>query len=230
MAMRSHGGMMVKMMLFVAVLAVTHQSAMAAETAPKGVTVSFPPFNSNFKCIIDPATGLDPNFICIPTTNPTSMAFSEDNGVVSARYQYKTPVRLWKKNSKYVASFSTSYTVNFDRSNEYDVKPLFSGGGLAFAITPSLSVAGSNAESFALFEIDQLTGNPVAGAGSTKTVAVEIDISRNGESSWDPAIPHIGLDINSVKSVKTKYLGDPNNFNNHKVRLNIPIDQVPTPG
>ena len=213
---RSRGGM-VMLLLFVAMLAATHQSASAAaEAAPKGVTLSFPPFNSKYTCSIDPAIGIDPKYICTPTTDPTSLALSYDDDVVSARYQYNSPVQLWKKNSKYVASFSTSFVVNFDRSSEYTIKHLFGGGGLAFAITPSLSVIGSNSESFGLFEIDQKTGNPVAGVSSAKTVAVEIDVSRNGES-WDPAIPHIGLDVNSVKSVKTKYLGDPNNFDDHKV-------------
>ena len=213
---RSRGGM-VMLVLFAAMLAATHQSASAAgEAAPKGVTLSFPPFSSKFTCSIDPAIGVDPKDICTPTTDPTSLALSYDNDVVSARYQYKSPVQLWKKNSKYVASFSASFVVNFDRSSEYTIKHLFGGGGLAFAITPSLSVIGSNSESLGLFEIDQKTGNPVAGVSSAKTVAVEIDVSRNGES-WDPAIPHIGLDVNSVKSVKTKYLGDPNNFDDHKV-------------
>jgi len=77
-------------------------------------------------------------------------------------------------------------------------------------------VVGTGPESFGLFPIDEKTGASKNGA-TTKTVAVEIDISRVEANGFDPQIPHIGLDINSVKSVQTKYLGDPAAFIDNKV-------------
>jgi hypothetical protein len=182
--------------------------AAAAETRPKGVSIAFPPLDNRFKCVVDPAIGVDTKFICTKGTSPAALVLSNDNDVVSARYQYRTPVQLWKRKSKYVASFSASFIVNFDRSSEFTVRELFSGGGIAFAITPSLSVKGTGSESFGLFPIDLKTGASKNG-GRTKTVAVELDISRAEPNGFDPQVPHVGLDVNSVKSVKTKYLGDP---------------------
>ncbi|KAG0564732.1 hypothetical protein M758_8G130200 [Ceratodon purpureus] len=197
------------LLCLVAILALLQiASTSAAETPPKGVSIAFPPLDKRFTCSVDPAIGVDTKFICTPGTSPTALVLSNDNDVVSARYQYATPVQLWKRGSKYVASFSAYFTVNFDRSSEFTVRELFSGGGLAFAITPSLSVIGTGQESFGLFPIDEKTGASKNGA-NTKTVAVELDISRIEPNGFDPQIPHIGLDINSVKSVKTKYLGDP---------------------
>jgi hypothetical protein len=190
--------------------------AQAAESPPKGVNFGFPPFNQ-FKCTTDPAVQVETKYICTEPGSPTALYLSNDNDVVSARYQYKSPVQLWKRGSKFVASFSASFTVNFDRSSEFTVSDLFGGGGVAFAITPSTSVAGTGAESLGLFPIDEATGASKNGK-NTKTVAVELDVTRNSPTGFDPQVPHVGLDINSVKSVKTKYLGDPAAFIDHKVR------------
>ena len=212
------GGRTVPLLLCLAFLAVS-QIATAAETPPKAVSITFPPFNDQFTCSVDPAIGVETKLICTPGTNPTGLYLSNDNDVVSARYQHTTPVQLWKRGSKYVASFSAYFTVNFDRSSEFTVRELFGGSGLAFAITPSLSVVGTGSESFGLFPIDEATGASKNGA-NTKTVAVELDISRNSPTGFDPQVPHVGLDINSVKSVTTKYLGDPAAFIDNKVRTN----------
>ena len=211
---------MVSVLLWLAVLALsTQMGSNAAETPPKGVSIGFPPFDGKFTCSVDPAIGVETRFICTVGT-PAALYLSNDDDVVSARYQYKSPVQLWKRGSRYVASFSAYFTVNFDRSSEFTARDLFGGGGLAFAITPSLSVVGSGSESFGLFPIDETTGASKNG-GNTKTVEVELDISRIEPNGFDPQIPHVGLDINSVKSVKTKYLGDPAAFINSKVRTTI---------
>lgn len=203
--------------LLLLVLCAALVGAQAADTAPAAVTVAFPPLDSRFTCSLDPALGgVDPKLICTPGTDPVSLVLSYDDNVTPVRYQYKTPVQLWKKGSKFVASFSAYFTINFDRSSEFTVRELFGGGGVAFALTPTLSVAGTGPESFGLFPIDEATGASKNGA-NTKTVAVELDISRIEANGFDPQIPHIGLDINSVKSVKSKYLGDPAAFIDNKV-------------
>ncbi|KAG0605461.1 hypothetical protein M758_9G061300 [Ceratodon purpureus] len=209
------GGRTLPFLLCLAFLAVS-QFATAAQTPPKAVSIAFPPFNNGFTCSVDPADEVESKYVCTPGTNPPALYLGTDNGVVPARYQHAKPVQLWKRGSKYVASFSAYFTVNFDRYSEFTVRELFGGGGLAFAITPSISVVGTGPESFGLFPIDEATGASKNGA-NTKTVAVELDISRNSPTGFDPQIPHVGLDINSVKSVKTKYLGDPAAFIDKKI-------------
>lgn len=122
-----------------------------------------------------------PEFVCsVDMTNgkPTGLLIlSNDIDVSSARYQWRTPIQLWKKNSRYIASFNAFYVVNFNRDIEFTQRPLFSGGGLAFAITPDTSVVGTGQETFGLFPINEQTGASLRGA-KTKTVAVEMDLSR----------------------------------------------------
>lgn len=208
-------------------LCVLLQVSLAAETPPPAVKISLPPFNNKFVCSIDPKVAADPNNICTPGVgfNPPALILSYDDTAISARYQHKTPVQLWKRNSKFVASFKAFFTVNFNRDAEFTVRELFSGGGIAFALTPSLSVAGTGAESFGLFPVDLKTGSSLNGK-NTKTVAVELDISRVENDGFDPQIPHIGLDINSVKSVKTKYLGDPATVIDKKIGVWIEYDAL----
>ena len=177
--------------IVVAVLLVLWVAVAAAETAPNPVSIAFPPFSNKFTCSIDPAIEVAPELICTPGTNPVALYLSNDNDVVSARYQYNAPVQLWKRGSRYVASFSAFFSVNFDRSSEYTVRELFGGGGLAFAITPTLSVVGIGPESVGLFPIDETTGASLNGA-DTKTVAVELDISRISDNGFDPQVPHVG--------------------------------------
>lgn len=133
--------------------------------------------------------------------------------------EFNVQVQLWKKNSKYVASFNAYFVVNFNRDVEFTQRPLFSGGGVAFALTPDTTgVVGTGPETFGLFPINEQTGASLRGA-ATKTVAVEMDLSRISNVGFDPLAPHVGLDINSMKSVKTKYLGDANTVIDVKVPL-----------
>ncbi|KAG0579483.1 hypothetical protein KC19_4G102200 [Ceratodon purpureus] len=220
----------VALLLFVALLA-SFEMPSLAETAPKSVTVSFPP-SSKFLCTIDPSPnepGVKASDVCRPSVEkPTHLILSNINDVISARYQWNTPVQLWKKNSKYVASFNAYFVVNFDRDAEFTQRPLFSGGGVAFAFTPALSgLKGTGPETFGLFPIDEATGASLRGA-KTKTVAVELDLSRTSNTGFDPLAPHTGLDINSMKSVKTKYLGDPDTIIDVKIGVWVEYDALKT--
>lgn len=191
--------------------------ASSATTPPKGVSLSFPPFSS-ITC--STAAGTKPADVCHSVNNPngTRILFYHDSTVVSARYQYKKKVQLWKKGLEYAASFSASYTVE---AGPVDDRPSTFGGGIAFAITPDLRVGTSGAESFGLFEVDGKTGNSLRG-NATKTVAVEIDMSRDDANTFiDPPIPHLGFDINSVKSVETASLGDLEDFVDHRIAVFI---------
>ena len=195
-----------------------------APELPPGITLSFPPFSaSNLTCKIDKLLGLNPDLVCTPSSPPGQIIFSNDNDVISARYQYKKKVQLWKKGSPYAASFSTAFTINVKRDAERSVKRVF-GGGIAFAITPTIDIGESGPESFGLFKIDDATGKPASGTPNPKTLAVEIDTSRDEAYSWDPQIPHVGLDINSVNSVKSRFLWNGTRFINRKVAVFIDYD------
>ncbi|KAH7429608.1 hypothetical protein KP509_09G058400 [Ceratopteris richardii] len=196
------------LMPLVLLIGVSH----SVEALPlKGIQLSFPPFTSTINCSIDGSadTLLKPSDICTIGAQAKQVILSADN-VISARYQYKKRVQLWLPRSGYAASFSTMFVVAFLRSGDRVEVGNFNsfGGGIAFAITPDQKVGSSGPESFGLFEIDDKTGMSLRG-GNTKTLAVEIDISRRStvQTFNDPQIPHVGIDINSVKSSAANSLG-----------------------
>ncbi|KAH7314795.1 hypothetical protein KP509_21G020600 [Ceratopteris richardii] len=198
-------------------------SAESPPPPPPGVSISFPPFsNRTLLCQYDKSVNLPETAICTSSVPPGQIIFSNDDDVISVRYQYRTPVALWKKGSPYAASFSTQFTLQFHRDAERSEKRVF-GGGIAFAITPSIDVGSSGPESFGLFSIDDSTGK-AAGGKDTKTVAVEIDTSRDVTYSWDPPIPHVGVDVNSVNSVASRYLWDGPSFIDRKIAVFIDYD------
>ncbi|MCO5575573.1 hypothetical protein L7F22_029375 [Adiantum nelumboides] len=207
---------------FLAILLILAPHADSASTSlpPPPISLSFPPFSpSSLLCQFDKSLNVSADAICTPSSPPGQIVFSYDNDVVSTRYQYKTPVHLWKKGSSYAASFSTQFTLQFKRDSERSVRRVF-GGGITFAITPTTDAGDSGPESFGLFKIDDASGKP-AGGKNPKTVAVEIDTSRDVTYSWDPQIPHVGLDINSVNSVASKYLWNGTAFIDHKIAVFI---------
>ncbi|KAH7445598.1 hypothetical protein KP509_01G017100 [Ceratopteris richardii] len=199
--------------------------AAAGIAAPlKGVSLSFPPFTSSLKCV--PAAGSQPSQICHAVTGqngPQILLYSETQSVISTRYQYNSKVQLWKKGSPYAASFSSAFTVLASPVDDQT----FTFGCIAFAITPDLRVGEAGPESFGLFEVVEKTGNSLRG-NATKTIAVEIDMSRNFASDSnafdDPPIPHLGLDINSVKSVVNKSLGSLESFTDRRIAVFIDYD------
>lgn len=197
-----------------------------ASGPPKGISLSFPPFTSALNCSIDGSADVPPEFVCTPGQGPPAGIFlSNDNGAISARYQYNPKVQLYQKKSRYAASFSTSYTVMFRRSGDRkeDGNFNFFGGGLAFAITPDQRVGASGQGSFGLFEINEDTGKSLRGK-KTKTVAVAVDVTAN-VGNWDnPQVPHLELDINGVDSVVDTFLWDRTAFLDTKVAYFIDYD------
>jgi hypothetical protein len=139
-------------------------------------------------------------------------------------------VQLWsaKHAATRAVSFSTSYVVQFNRNGDWREAGVYFtfGGGLAFAITPDQRVGGSGPESLGLFEIDPATGASLRGKKKTKTLAVELDISRgsDGVSFPDPAIPHVGLDIDSVRSVATSLIGNFTTFVDRRIAVFVDYD------
>jgi hypothetical protein len=137
-------------------------------------------------------------------------------------------VQLWsaKHAATRAVSFSTSYVVQFNRNGDWKEAGVYFtfGGGLAFAITPDQRVGSSGPESFGLFEIDPATGASLRGKKKTKTLAVELDISRGSASFPDPAIPHVGLDVDSVRSVATSPIGNFTTFIDRRIAAFVDYD------
>ncbi|KAK1569270.1 hypothetical protein Q3G72_034718 [Acer saccharum] len=111
------------------------------------------------------------------------------NGMVG-RASYSKPVRLWDRATRNLTDFSTHFIFEIDSQNRTAY-----GDGLAFFLVPQGSRIPNvtNGGSFGLINDDQplnSTTNPF--------VAVEFDIYQN---SWDPPREHVGIDINSMRSV-----------------------------
>ncbi|XP_020200718.1 L-type lectin-domain containing receptor kinase IX.1 [Aegilops tauschii subsp. strangulata] len=115
------------------------------------------------------------------------------------RASYSTqPMLLWDGHTGEVASFTTSFS--------FIIKPKSNssrGAGMAFFLAsyPSSLPTGS-AGYYNLGLTNQKDG--AVAAGDNRFVAVEFDTSNETEvSDPDTTVDHVGIDINSLKSVKT---------------------------
>ncbi|CAN1235390.1 Probable L-type lectin-domain containing receptor kinase S.5 [Linum perenne] len=94
------------------------------------------------------------------------------------------------------ASFNTSFLINIFRLTNSSLP----GEGLAFLIAPDLTLpAGSSGQYLGL------TNRESDGNSSNQILAVELDTYAQG---FDPDANHLGLDVHSVRSVKTASLSE----------------------
>nr|6TT9_AAA Chain AAA, Phytohemagglutinin [Phaseolus acutifolius]6TT9_BBB Chain BBB, Phytohemagglutinin [Phaseolus acutifolius]6TT9_CCC Chain CCC, Phytohemagglutinin [Phaseolus acutifolius]6TT9_DDD Chain DDD, Phytohemagglutinin [Phaseolus acutifolius] len=100
---------------------------------------------------------------------------------------YSTPIQIWDSTTGAVASFATSFTFNIRVPN--NAGP---ADGLAFALVPVGSKPKDRGGLLGLFD---------GSDSKAHTVAVEFDTLYNRD--WDPRERHIGIDVNSIKSIKT---------------------------
>ncbi|KAK8628795.1 hypothetical protein V6N13_009378 [Hibiscus sabdariffa] len=113
----------------------------------------------------------------------------------SGRALYKKPFSLWKANRTSIASFNTTFVLNILN------KTSPGGEGVAFIITgnPSLPV---NSQGPWLGIVNTNSN----GSASASVVAVEFDTSKSDGQDLDGN--HIGLNINSMDSIKQVSLSD----------------------
>ncbi|CAL5211070.1 unnamed protein product [Lathyrus oleraceus] len=108
------------------------------------------------------------------------------------RALYSSPIHIWDRETGNVANFVTSFTFVINAPNSYNV-----ADGFTFFIAPvdtKPQTGGGYLGVFNSAEYDK----------TTQTVAVEFDTFYN--AAWDPSNRdrHIGIDVNSIKSVNTK--------------------------
>lgn len=119
------------------------------------------------------------------------------NGVPTSgslgRALYAAPIQIWDSETGKVASWATSFKFNIFAPNKSN-----SADGLAFFLAPVGSQPQSDDGFLGLF-------NSPLKDKSLQTVAIEFDTFSN--KKWDPANRHIGIDVNSIKSVKTASWG-----------------------
>ncbi|KAL0432013.1 UNVERIFIED_CONTAM: Lectin-related protein [Sesamum radiatum] len=114
----------------------------------------------------------------------------------SARILLKQPFRLWDDRSSQpkVASFNTSFLFNVYRFRNDNT----TGEGLAFLIAPDLLLPPNSFGQFL-----GLTNSMTDKSDSNKLIAVEFNTFKQ---YFDPDNNHVGIDVNSVRSIKTESL------------------------
>nr|AAA33141.1 lectin subunit I precursor [Vigna cylindrica] len=107
----------------------------------------------------------------------------------SGRAFYSSPIQIYDKFTGAVASWATSFTVKISAPSKASF-----ADGIAFALVPVGSEPRRNGGYLGVFDSDVYNN-------SAQTVAVEFDTLSN--SGWDPSMKHIGIDVNSIKSIAT---------------------------
>nr|KYP42118.1 Agglutinin-2 [Cajanus cajan] len=112
----------------------------------------------------------------------------------AGRATYALPVRLWNSQTGKVARFNTTFS--FEITYGFDLAE--TGDGISFFLAPFHSQMPPHADGGYLGLLSPDTA--LRNTDKNQLVAVEFDMHPN---SWDPAVPHIGIDVNSIASVKT---------------------------
>nr|BAA36415.1 lectin [Robinia pseudoacacia] len=105
------------------------------------------------------------------------------------RALYAAPIRIYDNTTGNLASFVTSFSFNIKAPNRFNAAE-----GLAFFLAPVNTKPQSPGGLLGLFKDKEFDK-------SNQIVAVEFDTFFNEE--WDPQGSHIGIDVNSINSVKT---------------------------
>lgn len=118
-----------------------------------------------------------------------------DDKLISSlgRATYNQPVPLWDPKTRRLTDFTTHFSFVMTA-----IDPLNYGDGIAFFLAPFDSKIPDNSSDgyLALFSPETaMTNDP-----RNQIVAVEFDSFRN---RWDPSSDHVGINVNSIASVKT---------------------------
>ncbi|KAL0395603.1 UNVERIFIED_CONTAM: putative L-type lectin-domain containing receptor kinase S.5 [Sesamum calycinum] len=169
----------------------------------KTFSAEYGPFNESYYEIfevISPAT-ISNNALQL-TPDSASSQFDMRMTYNSARILLKRPFKLWEghgtnasdASQPQVASFNSSFLINVYRIRNDNT----TGEGLAFLLAPDLLLPSNSFGQFL-----GLTNSMTDGLDSNKLVAVEFDTYKQ---YFDPDNNHVGIDVNSVNSIKTQSL------------------------
>ncbi|KAK4263047.1 hypothetical protein QN277_028523 [Acacia crassicarpa] len=156
------------------------------------LSFKFPTFDSNYTSSITFEGYAFASQGYLQLTNIINSGVPQPKSV--GRASYSKPVHLWDAETGKLASFTTSFS--------FIVSPtsfgLF-GDGISFFIAPfnSSIPSYSNGGYLGLF-----SGPTALNSYANRIVAIELDTFSN---PWDPKSAHIGIDVNSIASVKTAY-------------------------
>ncbi|CAK9136951.1 unnamed protein product [Ilex paraguariensis] len=113
-------------------------------------------------------------------------------GGTIGRATYIQQLHLWDKASGALTDFTTHFSFVIDSSGNPNY-----ADGLAFFLAPVGSSIPANAAGSGLGLVG---GNTISNFPENQFFAVEFDTYSNG---WDPNFTHVGININSMKSVST---------------------------
>ncbi|KAJ1275742.1 hypothetical protein BS78_05G159400 [Paspalum vaginatum] len=135
----------------------------------------------------------------LTNTDPAAVTAMISQG----RVWYAKPVPLWNAVTGEVASFTTTFSFKIARmagSTDW-------GDGMAFFLArySSDGILDSNYGGGLLGLFNN--ANHLKATGDSQVVAVEFDTLRNNE--WDMSSQHVGIDVNSIKSVVHKNTSSP---------------------
>lgn len=117
----------------------------------------------------------------------------------SGRFVYKEPFNLWRDgDKKAMASFNSTFVLNI---SPYPTKPIPIGEGLAFILTAKHDLPDQSQGEWLGIVNENTNGSSQAGI-----VAVEFDTKKSFAQDVDDN--HIGLNLNSVYSIKQESLTD----------------------
>ncbi|XP_031110192.1 L-type lectin-domain containing receptor kinase IX.1-like [Ipomoea triloba] len=132
-----------------------------------------------------------------PTNGAIQVTRNQRDGNLTrsvGRASYALPVRIWDRKSRRLSDFNThfSFTINALNSSSY-------GDGLAFFLAPFHAGIPPNSSAGYLGLFRNTTQSPDPNPAENQIVAVEFDTFKD---VWDPSPDHVGIDINSIESVK----------------------------
>ncbi|KAL7236084.1 hypothetical protein ACSBR1_019367 [Camellia fascicularis] len=107
------------------------------------------------------------------------------------RASYARPMQLWDKASRNLTDFTTHFSFIIDSQNRTAY-----GDGIAFFLAPEGSRIPDGVTKGGTLGLTK--DNQTLNSTDNAFVAVEFDIYQN---RWDPVHDHVGIDINSMKSV-----------------------------
>lgn len=108
------------------------------------------------------------------------------------RAVYSEPLLLWDSDTRELTDFTTHFSFTI-----YSTDASNSGDGLAFFLSPYPSTIPPSSAGGCL---GLCNGTTKYNTSADPIIAVEFDTYPNPE--WDPTSAHVGIDINSIKSVK----------------------------